>query len=148
MSKLVKELMTKKFVAVHEIDSIFETVGKIAKSKETTLACVVDADGKLRGILTPKEVLKSVEVCEYGKTGHSFFSGMETLRMMSAGEVGDIMGSPASVKPDDEIQKAIDIMIDRGFYEVPVVDKKGRVIGAVNYLHIIAGSVDHCSSLQ
>jgi CBS domain-containing protein len=144
MGKLVKELMTENFVAVHEIDRIMDVATIIAEDRETMLACVVDVDGNLRGIVTPKEMLKAVEVCEYGSIRHSFFSRMETLHILSAKDVGDIMDAPVSVREDDDVQKAINIMLDRGFYEVPVVNDAGEVIGVINYFHIISGSIDHC----
>jgi CBS domain-containing protein len=144
MGKIVKELMTEDFVAVHEIDRIMDVATIIAEDRETMLACVVDVDGKLRGIVTPKEMLKAVEVCEYGSIRHSFFSRMETLHILSAKDVGDIMDAPVSVREEDDVQKAINIMIDRGFYEVPVVNDAGVVIGVINYFHIISGSIDHC----
>ena len=62
MGKLVKELMISKFVKVYEDDQIFEAAAKVAEDCETMLACVVDSEGKLKGIITPAELLKSVEV--------------------------------------------------------------------------------------
>ena len=40
----------------------------------------------------------------------------------------DIMSFPVSVKPEDSVDKAIDIMLDKGFYEVPVVDEQGKIV--------------------
>ena len=52
MSKLVIELMIDKFVKVYEYDQIFEAVAKVAEDCETLLACVVDSEGRLKGIIT------------------------------------------------------------------------------------------------
>ncbi len=141
MAKLVKELMSNKFVKVYEDDQIFEAAAKVAEDRETLLACVVDKNGKLVGIITPRELLKAAEVSGYGGISHPFFSGREALHLLSSDYARDIMSSPVSVKPDDEVQKAIDLMLYNGFYEIPVVDKDGRVVGEVHFMGIISHSV-------
>ncbi|MBA7473288.1 hypothetical protein ES707_08625 [subsurface metagenome] len=108
------------------------------------LACVVDSEGRLKGIITPKELLKAVEVCEYGVTRRPFFSGREVLHLLTSKYARDIMSAPISVKPSDEVQKAIDLMLYKGFYEVPVVDKDDKVVGEINYFGVITGSIEHC----
>jgi CBS domain-containing protein len=148
MGKLVKELMSSKFVKVYEDDQIFEAAAKVAEDRETLLACVVDKNGKLVGIITPRELLKAAEVSGYGGVRHPFFSGREALHLLSSDYARDIMSSPVSVKPDDEVQKAIDIMLYNGFYEVPVVDNNGKVIGEINYFGIISGSMWHYKGEQ
>ncbi|MEA1959486.1 MAG: CBS domain-containing protein [Chloroflexota bacterium] len=144
-TKLVKELMIEKYTAVNEGDWIYEAAAKIAEDRETLLACVLDEDSKLKGIITPKELLKAIEVCEYGgESHHPVFSGREALHLLTSRYAGDIMSAPYSVQEDDVVQTAIDIMLQTGFYEVPVVDDKGRVIGMINYFGIISRSVWHC----
>jgi len=145
MTKLVKELMIDKYVKVHEDEQIYEAANRVAEDCETLLACVVDKKDKLIGVITPKELLKAAEVCEYGGTGHPFFSGREALHLLTSQYARDIMSEPISVKPDDDVQKAIDLMLYKGFYEVPVVDKEGKLIGEINYFGIISHSIWHCN---
>lgn len=140
---MVKELMVEKFVKIGERERIYEAVAKIVEDRETMIACVVDEKGRLKGIITPREVLKAVELREYGVIRHPFFEGPEVLHLLTSRYARDIMGAPVSVRADDEIEKAINIMLDSGFYEVPVVDDEGRVIGEINYFGIIASSVEH-----
>jgi len=143
MKKNVKDLMSSKFVKVAEQDQISQVVVKIAKDKETMLACVLDEEGKLKGIITPKEVLRAVEIREFGTIRRPFFEGPEILRILSSKYAKDIMSPPVSVKPKDNVDKAIDIMLDKGFYEVPVVDKQGKIVGLINYFSIITSSVEY-----
>jgi CBS-domain-containing membrane protein len=141
MKKTVKELMTQKFVKIGEKDQIYEAIQKIAEDKETMLACVVDEENRLKGIVTPMELLKAVEVREYGVVRYPFFEGAEVLHLLTSMYVQDIMSAPVGVKADDQIENAINLMLDKGFYEVPVVDKEGKVIGEINYFSIITSSV-------
>ncbi|MCK4965321.1 MAG: CBS domain-containing protein [Dehalococcoidia bacterium] len=141
MTKKVSEVMIEKFVKVSAEDRIFQVANIVAEDCETLLACVVDKNGKLVGIITPRELLKAAEVSGYGGVRHPFFSGREALHLLSSDYARDIMSSPVSVKPDDEVQKAIDLMLYNNLYEIPVVDKDGRVVGEVNFLGIISHSV-------
>lgn len=143
MKKNVKDLMSSKFVKVAEQDQISQVVVKIAKDKETMLACVLDEEGRLKGIITPKEVLRAVEIREFGTIRRPFFEGQEILRILSSKYAKDIMSPPVSVKPEDSVDKAIDIMLDKGFYEVPVVDEQGKIVGLINYFSIITSSVEY-----
>ena len=143
MKKNVKDLMSSKFVKVAEQDQISQVVVKIAKDKETMLACVLDEEGKLKGIITPREVLRAVEIREFGTIRRPFLEGPEILRILSSKYAKDIMSPPVSVKPEDSVDKAIDIMLDKGFYEVPVVDEQGKMVGVVNYFSIITSSVEY-----
>jgi CBS-domain-containing membrane protein len=143
MKKSVKDLISSKFVKVAEEDQLSQVVVKTAKDKETMLACVVDKEGKLKGIITPKELLRAVEIREFGTIRRPFFEGPEILHILSSKYAKDIMSPPVSVKPSDSIDKAIDIMLDKGFYEVPVVDEQGKMLGVINYFSIITSSVEY-----
>jgi CBS-domain-containing membrane protein len=143
MKKNVKDLMSSKFVEVAEEDQISQVVVKIAKDKETMLACVLDEEGRLKGIITPKEVLRAVEIREFGTIRRPFFEGPEILHVLSSKYAKDIMSSPVSVNPEDSVDKAIDIMLDKGFYEVPVVDEQGKIVGLIDYFSIITSSMEY-----
>ena len=140
MTKKVHELMIDKSVTVSEDEEIAEVVNKVIKDCETLLVCVVDKDDRLIGMITPRELLKVAEVGEYGNVRHPFFSGREALHLLTSDHARDIMSAPISVKPDDEVQTAIDLMLGSNVYEVPVVDKDGKVIGEINFLGIVSHS--------
>ena len=133
--------MISKSVTVGEDEEIAEVVNKVAKDCETLLACVIDKEDRLIGMITPRELLKAAEVSDYGNVRHPFFSGREVLHLLSSEHARDIMSAPISVKPDDEVQTAIDLMLSSNLYEVPVVDKDGKVIGEINFLGIVSHSV-------
>jgi len=142
MGKKVSELMISKFVPVQEEEQIYRVVEKVVEDRETMLACVVDRQGKLVGTIRPRELLKAVEVHEFGAVRYPFFEAREALHLLTSRYARDIMGAPTSVRPDDEVEKAIGLMLEGGFYEVPVVDEQGRVLGEINYFSILAASVE------
>jgi len=143
MKKNVKDLMSSKFAKVAEEDQLSQVVVKTAKDKKTMLACVLDEEGKLKGIITPKELLRAVEIREFGTIRRPFFEGQEILHILSSKYAKDIMSPPVSVKPEDSVDKAIDIMLDKGCYEVPVVDEQERILGVINYFSIITSSAKY-----
>jgi len=143
MKKNVKDLMSSKFVKVAEQDQISQVVVKIVEDKETMLACVLDEEGRLKGIITPKEVLRAVEIREFGTIRRPFFEGPEILHILSSKYAKDIMSPPVSVKPEDSVDRAIDIMLDKGFYEVPVVDEEGKIVGLIDYFSILTSSMEY-----
>ena len=146
MKKRVGELATDNCARVGPKDRIYETVEKIAEDKETMLACVVDEEGILQGIISPTELLRAIEVREYGTTRYPFFEGPSVLHLLTSRHAEDIMSGPISVKADDEVEAAINIMLDEGFYEVPVTDEAGKLVGEISFFSIIAGSIDHLRS--
>mgnify|MGYP001053534733 CR=1 FL=1 len=143
MEKIVRTLISHKFVRLAEGDLLSEVVLKIAKDKETMLACVLDKDDKLKGIITPKEILQAIELREFGTIRHPFFEGPKVLQLLTSKYAKDIMSPSVSVNSDDGVEKAINIMLDKGFYEVPVVDEQGKMIGEVNYFSIISASAEY-----
>ena len=143
MEKIVRTLISHKFVRLAEGDLLSEVVLKIAKDKETMLACVLDKDDKLKGIITPNEILQAIELREFGTIRHPFFEGPKVLQLLTSKYAKDIMSPSVSVNSDDGVEKAINIMLDKGFYEVPVVDEQGKMIGEVNYFSIISASAEY-----
>lgn len=143
MKRSIKDLMTSKFLSVAEEEPLSQVVAKIARDKENMLACVLDKESRLKGIITPKEILQAVELREFGTIRYPFFEGPEILHLLSSKYARDIMSPPVSVNLDDGVEKAINIMLDKGFYEVPAVDEQGKMIGEVSYFSIISSSLEY-----
>jgi len=131
-----------KIVKVCEEEEISEIVRKIVEDREAMVAYVTDKEGRLKGVITPRKLLKILEMQALGAISHPFYEGREVLGLLSSKCAKDIMGTSLTVKPDDEVKKAIDVMLDQGVYEVPVVDEKGRLLAMVNYFAIISGLID------
>ena len=137
MKRLVRELMKAAFDEVSEDEAIYEAVKKIAASRKTTIACVVDREGKLKGLLTPRDILEALEVRDFGFVRGRFFAGPEVLHLLTSKYAKDIMSAPVSVHTSDGVEEAINTMLDDGFYELPVVSEGMKVIGAISYFDII-----------
>ncbi|MFC2022928.1 CBS domain-containing protein [Chloroflexota bacterium] len=137
MKARVEDLMTTKYVKVMVNDKISKVMSEIAQDRETMIACVVDEDGKLRGIITPRRLLKAVQMSSFSNTRDSYFAWEEALSSMTAKYAEDLMGPVISVTPNYSINDTIDLMLDKSLYELPVLDQSGRMLGEINFFHII-----------
>jgi acetoin utilization protein AcuB len=87
-------------------------------------------DKRLVGIVTDRDI-------------RSFLSGSlletpETRERALASTVREIMTTePITVSPDDDLQEAVEIMIDEKIGGIPVVDEPEGLVGIVNYVDIL-----------
>ncbi len=77
---------------------------------------VVDGDRHLLGIVTPDEVM-------------ILASSPELMHVATA---SDMMRPPVSIRADDEVAAAIEIMLANGLRELPVTDESGRLLGLID----------------
>ena len=143
MPKLVGELMTTECNVVPEGEIISEAVKKIAGRKRGKIACVVDREGKIKGVLTPSDILKMLEVSKFGGVRARIFSVPEVLHFLTSKYAKDIMSGPVSVRVNDGMEQAINTMLDHGFYELPVVDENMRVVGEISFFDILIDSLEN-----
>jgi CBS domain-containing protein len=142
MAKLVGELMKTECTNVLEDATIYEAVKKIAAREKGKIACVIDREGKLKGLLNPRDILQALEVREFGVTRERYFVGPEMLHLLTSKYAKDIMSSPVSVHVNESVEEAINTMLDHGFYELPVVDKETKVIGEISYFDILLDALE------
>lgn len=87
------------------------------------IACIVDADGKLLGILTDGDIRRKL---------------LKVQKPFSAFFVDDALDhairSPASIRPGDTLLHAVTIMGEKKIWDLPVVDDQQRVVGLL-HLH-------------
>lgn len=87
----------------------------------TGCVCVVEGD-RLIGIFTERDLLKRA-----GKE-------LQPAEVV----VGDVMTrDPETLRPDDGIALALNLMSARGFRHVPLVDERGRPVGIVAMRDIV-----------
>ncbi|MFC1916683.1 CBS domain-containing protein [Chloroflexota bacterium] len=133
----VTDLMLKTFVRVTEDEMIWDVIKEVNKDKRTRLACVVDKDDRLKGIITPKMFIKKVMVAGLGSVRSSSSNWGEILNAMTQKKAWEIMAPPQSVRPTHSINEALQNMLDNNLYEIPVVDESNKVIGELNFFKII-----------
>ena len=92
---------------------------------------VVNADGELVGIVSDRD---------FGTppTPPLMAELLGTHLTPLDASISTIMtGTPLSVEPGDDVEDAIDVMVENKVGAVPVVDHEGRVVGIVSYLDVL-----------
>lgn len=116
----VARLDVKPAVTVGPRATVREAVSAMQQGR-TGCLCVVD-DEKLVGIFTERDLLKRVI-----GTGADFGAMISTV----------MSPSPATTTTDETIGTVIQGMRDRGYRHLPVVDKRGRVLGRISVREIV-----------
>jgi len=87
------------------------------------IACIVNGDNKLLGILTDGDIRRKL---------------LKVQKPFSAFFVDDALDhairSPMTIKPGDTLIHAVDVMGQKQIWDLPVVDDKGTLVGLL-HLH-------------
>jgi CBS domain-containing protein len=136
----VSELMTSDVVTLRPDQSV-EDAADVLAEKQIGAAPVVDADGKLVGLLRDEDLIVS-EARLHVPTAITFLNAdivlpsslhrfEHELKKAAGATVADVMSSDfVTVKPDDDLEDLAAMMHDRDITHVPVVDD-GKLAGIV-----------------
>ncbi len=132
MRSSVADVMTKRVVTVTPVTSFKEAV-RLMRTKRVSGLPVVDAKGRLVGIVTEGDLLNKVE--QRDRDAYVLESKHHRLdrARASALDVASAMSSAVtSVRPDFPIALAAREMHTRGFKRLPVIDEQGNLVGIVS----------------
>lgn len=116
----VSTIMSRRLIAVVSDCDLTVAVDTFLASGVRHLV-VVDPDRTVRGLLSVDHVLAA-----FGMPGWP-------------GRVGDqVSGEPARVRPDDDLQRAAEVMLDALVDAIVVADDSGRVVGLVTWADLVA----------
>jgi CBS domain-containing protein len=110
----IREVMSTSLVSVTPTASVAEAATVMATNK-VGAALVMEGE-QLAGIFTERDILRAL-ADHFDAAGHEVSQWMTT--------------SPTSLPPDASATEALDLMLQRGFRHVPVVDGT-RVVGIVS----------------
>ena len=124
----VVDVMTKDPLTLTPTDAIGQADELMNTNKIRQLPVVKGKE--LLGIITDRDI-------------RSFLSGSllespEARESALASEVREIMTTePITVSPDDDLQEAIELMIDERIGGIPVVDEAEGLVGIVTYVDVL-----------
>lgn len=124
MTLHASDVMVKDVITVNETSPLKE-VTKLFGDKRITGAPVVNADGKLVGVLSETDIIRKTT----------------SMGAWSPTNAGQIMTKPAvTVAPDETLQKVCELMHDRRIHRVVVADDSGikGIITTMDILRAIA----------
>jgi len=117
--------------------SMRQLLERIVEDPRTRHAYVIDENNRLIGSIRLNTVLRRLFPMI---TAIPSEGGMLTLlSYLSAEKVRDLMNTnPSSVREDNTVADAVQLMTQEQVNELPVVNDSGEVVGEINFLEIIA----------
>jgi CBS domain-containing protein len=132
----VKEIMTKDVVSIKPDDNAKDTLGLLLKMQISGLP-VIDAQGKLVGMFTEKDVLKNVLPSYIEKIGRfvyeenpkSIKKKFEDLANLTISQL--MRKEVISVDEDTSLSEVAHLMLTQNVRRIPVLNKEKKVVGIV-----------------
>lgn len=139
----VRDLMRRDLSSVDHQTSVGATVRLLENSGLSALP-VVDDEGRVVGIISEQDIIRAILPEYVGMLpSSSFLPGLNQLARRFE-EIKDLpvdrfmSKEVVTCHPDDADLHAADVLLRRGWRQIPVVDEKGRLVGAVRRIDILA----------
>ncbi len=143
----IKEIMTTEVITVSTGDSV-EMCAKLLQEHNISGLPVLDEDGKVVGMVTEGDLIRRasrVKAPGYLEIlGGLIYLGspgkfVEELQRAMALEAGKLMTkNVVAVKPDDSLEKAATLMVEKRIARLPVIDEAGQLVGIVSRRDIMS----------
>jgi len=121
---LVKNWMSKEVITVDADDSMQNAIYML-KEQNIKILPVMD-DGTLVGIITDRDLKKA------SPSDATTLDMHELLFLISKIKVRDLMKKPVYIaKPDDTVEEAAALLLEKKISGIPVVDENNRLVGII-----------------
>ena len=98
----------------------------VMNSKRLGIACLIDREGNLKGILTDGDIRRKL---------------LKVQKPLSALFVDDCLEhailSPIVISPGASVKEAVELMGDRQVWDLPVVDNSGKLVGLLHLHQVV-----------
>lgn len=132
----VKEIMKKDVVSVRPTDSVRDVLNLLFKMEISGLP-VIDADGKLAGMFTEKDILSHILPSYIQKVGRFIYEENPKSTRLKLAELEKIKVAQLmrrdviTTTEDSTLCEVARIMLTQKARRIPVVDNSGKVVGIV-----------------
>ncbi len=137
----IKDIMTTNVVTVSITDSV-EQCAKLLQENNISGLPVLDDSGRVTGIVTEGDLIRRasrIKAPGYLEIlGGLIYLGspkkfVEELQRAMSLEAGQLMSKDVVfVKPDDSLEQAATLMVDKGINRLPVIDDEEKLVGIVS----------------
>ncbi len=117
---LVRDWMTESPQTISPNSSIYEALHKMVVGGYRHL--LVESEGKLIGVISDRDLYRQ-ELPNSPKRISDFYLNDDT-------SVFDVMTpNPITVRPEDHISKALNLLLKHRFHSLPVIDDSDKIVG-------------------
>ncbi len=120
---------------VSEDATLEELALAITEDPKKRSLCVVDKEGKLKGLITLKDLVKVIfpHLMEIDTLGYSAY------RVVATQKASDLLsGVTSPLRDEEDLEEALSRMLDEGVEEIPVIDEEERIIGELDLLELLS----------
>ena len=139
---LIRDIMTKDPLVAKVDTPIFDAM-RTLQSEEIRHLPIVE-DGELRGIISDRDLARFSHAALFGDARSArTLGGSDAARLQAP--ISPIMtGDPVTVVPDDDVDLAVDLMLENHCGALPVVDPDtGQLVGIVSYVDVLRAARGH-----
>lgn len=132
-------------LSVREDDGIETAIRRFAQQPETHVLFVVDKEGKLQGMVKIRHLLNWVRMkMGISRERHNFTiaEAFDAVKLSQSNKIGDIISPVVSVKREDSLGHALNLMANEEVVELAIVDDEGRLAGEVKLTDIMTRLLD------
>ncbi|MCX5847521.1 MAG: CBS domain-containing protein [Deltaproteobacteria bacterium] len=115
-------LLPDRFPVIGEREILKEALDAMGRSR-LGIACIVDSNDKLLGILTDGDIRR--KLLKVQKPFSAFFIDDALVHSIK---------SPITIQPTATLVKAVELMGNKQIWDLPVVDEDGKLVGLL-HLH-------------
>ncbi|HAD87494.1 MAG TPA: CBS domain-containing protein [Rhodospirillaceae bacterium] len=116
--KIIPDIVQPRDLTTTTVDQTAEQAAKDMAAANVAAIIVLDADGKLIGIVTERDLSRRI---------------VAENKVPSDTKVGDIMtANPDTLAPGDRASDALELMLTRRYRHLPVQDENGKCIAMVS----------------
>jgi len=139
----VREIMTKDVVSIKPDDNAQDALALLSKMQISGLP-VIDAQGKLVGMFTEKDVLSYILPSYIGKVGRFIYeenpkSTRKKFAELSKIKVSQLMRKlVVTTTEDTTLCEVARVMLTQKARRIPVLDKSGEVVGIIARCDILS----------
>lgn len=135
----VKDVMTSDVVTLRE-ETSFKEIARLLERRDISAMPVVDASGRVLGIVSRADLLIKQAVKEpvWTRSPMSWLRRRRNARRARATTAAELMTKPAvTIAPDDSVAAAARVLGQHDIKRLPVVDADGRLVGIVSRKDIL-----------
>ncbi len=140
----VKDLMDKVWrrpVTAHEDETLDDVVEKLAQCRYSRIAYVVDAENRLKGIISLGMLMK-VLFRKYRARAISAIATSSILRVYTSEKAGELASrSVHYTYPEESLDEVLRKMLTHNLKEIPVIDKNKRIIGELWIIDLLKAKI-------
>lgn len=138
MSASVRDVMTKRVIAVRK-DASFKEMAAMLRSSRISAFPVIDDARRVIGVVSEADLLVKEAVQADGSSVLAALRHWREDEKEAGVTAGDLMTAPAvTIGPDAPVAEAARLMYDRRVKRLPVVTSAGQLVGIISRVDVLS----------